>query len=103
MRQAVLIALGKVGESVQQAAVRIRGRRGRPPLRHGTRGRRDGASPRPAASPRPTGAAALCPALAERAGVIEIELVDGTRLRVDAFVNERALRRVLAAVKAAGA
>jgi len=62
-----------------------------------------GASPRPAASPRPTGAAALCPALAERAGVIEIELVDGTRLRVDAFVNERALRRVLAAVKAAGA
>jgi len=37
----------------------------------------------------------------ERAGVIEIDLVDGTRLRVDAFVNERALRRVLAVLKAA--
>ena len=43
------------------------------------------------------------PAMAERVGVIEIELVDGTRLRVDGFVNERALRRVLAALKAAGA
>jgi transposase len=41
--------------------------------------------------------------MAERAGVIEIELVDGTRLRVDAFVTERALRRVLVALKAAGA
>jgi transposase len=41
--------------------------------------------------------------MAERVGVIEIELADGTRLRVDAFVNERALRRVLAALKAAGA
>ena len=43
------------------------------------------------------------PAMAERVGVIEIELVDGTRLRVDGFVNERALRRVLAALKATGA
>jgi transposase len=41
--------------------------------------------------------------MAERVGVIEIELADGTRLRVDAFVNERVLRRVLAALKAAGA
>jgi transposase len=41
--------------------------------------------------------------MAERAGVIEIELVDGTRLRVDAFVNERVLRRVLTALRAAGA
>ena len=41
--------------------------------------------------------------MAERVGVIEIEWVDGTRLRVDGFVNERALRRVLAALKAAGA
>jgi len=40
--------------------------------------------------------------MAERVGVIEVELVDGTRLRVDPFVNERALRRVLAALKAAG-
>ena len=62
-----------------------------------------GASPRPAASPSPRGAAALCPAMAERVGVIEIELVDGTRLRVDGFVNERALRRVLVALKAAEA
>jgi transposase len=62
-----------------------------------------GASPRPGASPPPRGTAALCPAMAERAGVIEIELVDGMRLRVDAFVNERALRRVLAALKAAEA
>ncbi len=40
------------------------------------------------------------PAMDERPGVIEIDLVNGTRLRVDAFVNERALRRVLAVVKA---
>jgi len=36
----------------------------------------------------------------DRPGVIEIDLVDGTRLRVDAFVNERALRRVLAVLRA---
>ena len=35
-----------------------------------------------------------------RPGLIEIDLADGTRLRVDAFVNERALRRVLAVLKA---
>jgi len=35
-----------------------------------------------------------------RPGLIEIDLVDGTRLRVDAFVNERALQRVLSALKA---
>ena len=38
--------------------------------------------------------------LDERPGVIEIDLADGTRLRVDAFVNERSLRRVLAVLKA---
>ena len=32
-----------------------------------------------------------------RSGLIEIDLADGMRLRVDAFVNERALRRVLSA------
>jgi transposase len=37
--------------------------------------------------------------LDERPGVIEIDLADGVRLRVDAFVNERALRRVLAVLK----
>lgn len=40
------------------------------------------------------------PALGGRAGLIEIDLACGTRLRVDAFVNERALRRVLSALKA---
>jgi transposase len=39
------------------------------------------------------------PSLEERPGVIEIDLADGVRLRVDAFVNERALRRVLAVLK----
>lgn len=36
----------------------------------------------------------------ERTGLVEIDLVCGTRLRVDAFVDERALRRVLSAIKA---
>jgi transposase len=40
------------------------------------------------------------PKLEARAGVIEIDLADGTRVRVDAFVNQGALRRVLQAVKA---
>jgi hypothetical protein len=38
--------------------------------------------------------------LAERVGVIEIDLPDGVRLRVDDHVSEKALRRVLAAMKA---
>lgn len=41
------------------------------------------------------------PAMDERPGMIEIDLPEGARLRVDGFVNERALRRVLAALKAA--
>ena len=41
------------------------------------------------------------PGLDDRPGVIEIDLADGVRLRVDAFVNERALRRVLAVLKVA--
>jgi transposase len=45
-------------------------------------------------------AAAARPALEARAGLIEIDLADGARLRVDAFVNERALRRVLTVLKA---
>jgi transposase len=51
----------------------------------------DGASSRFAPLPRP--------GLEERPGVIEIDLAAGVRLRVDAFVNERALRRVLAVLK----
>lgn len=41
----------------------------------------------------------LGPKLEERAGVIEIDLPNGVRVRSDAFVNERALRRVLMALK----
>jgi transposase len=41
------------------------------------------------------------PGMDERPGMIEIDLTDGVRLRVDAFVNERALRRVLAVLKTA--
>jgi transposase len=37
--------------------------------------------------------------LESRAGVIEIDLPDGARVRVDAFVNGRALARVLGALK----
>ena len=36
---------------------------------------------------------------AERVGMIELDLPGGARLRVDAFVNEKALRRVLQALK----
>jgi transposase len=39
------------------------------------------------------------PGMDERPGMIEIELANGVRLRVDAFVNERALRHVLAVLK----
>src|SRR3954447_5522736 len=35
-----------------------------------------------------------------RLGLIEIDLANGTRLRVDGFVNERALRHVLSALRA---
>ena len=35
----------------------------------------------------------------ERVGMIELDLPTGARLRVDAFVNEKALRRVLQALK----
>jgi transposase len=37
--------------------------------------------------------------LDQRPGVIEIDLPEGVRVRVDAFVNERALSRVLRALK----
>jgi len=39
------------------------------------------------------------PAMEVRPGMVEIELPCGTRLRVDAFVNERALRRVLCVLR----
>jgi len=37
--------------------------------------------------------------MAERVGMIEVALPSGARVRVDAFVNEKALRRVLRALK----
>mgnify|MGYP001791571105 CR=1 FL=1 len=49
---------------------------------------------------RPDGDAEARPAMDERPGMIEIDLPGGTRLRVDAFVNERALRRVLSVLQA---
>ena len=50
-----------------------------------------------AVSPRVTGLA-----LADRVGVIEIDLPDGVRVRVDSSVNEKALRRVLSALRGSG-
>src|SRR5216684_1955867 len=43
---------------------------------------------------RPTGMT-----MEERVGIIEVALPSGARIRVDAFVNEKALRRVLRAIK----
>jgi transposase len=56
------------------------------------------------AQPRGAGVAELRPpaphpALDQRPGVIEIDLPEGVRIRVDAFVNERALGRVLRLLK----
>jgi transposase len=39
------------------------------------------------------------PDRSRRTGIIEVELPSGVRVRVDAFVNEKALRRVLRAMK----
>jgi transposase len=58
-------------------------------------------------SPVPITAGAIGPrgaglALAERAGVIEIDLPNGVRVRVDSGVNEKTLRRVLSALRGSG-
>ena len=64
-------------------------------------------APAPADGPARTPAvrqdrpAAPVAAAEDQPGAIRIDLACGTRLRVDAFVNERALRRVLAALRAA--
>jgi transposase len=55
----------------------------------------------------PLATGAVCPrgaglALAERVGVIEIDLPGGVRVRVDSSVNEKALRRVLSALRGLG-
>jgi len=41
-------------------------------------------------------------ALEERAGIIEIDLACGNRVRIDAHVNDRALARVLRILRAGG-
>ena len=48
----------------------------------------------------PSPAARVRASVEGRTGLIEIDLADGTRLRVDGFVNERALRHVLSALRA---
>jgi transposase len=54
----------------------------------------------PAKAQPPRSAACMPPtSMGDRAGVIEIDLPNGARVRVDAFVNERALRRVFSAMK----
>ena len=52
------------------------------------------------AAPPPRPAAQVRAEADKRVGLIEIDLADGTRLRVDAFVNERALQRVLTVLQA---
>ena len=52
-----------------------------------------------AALPTMAGGRRVAPALAERAGAMEIELPDGVRVRVDGAVDEMALRRVLSALR----
>ena len=53
------------------------------------------ASPEPLSTPAPTPSA-------DPGGMIEVELANGARLRVDGHVNERALCRVLRALKGLG-
>lgn len=72
----------------------------------GVFGRTEGEGPGLIAAPSQVpggkaGAALSRVALDARPGVIEIDLTDGTRVRVDGFVDERSLRCVLAALKAA--
>ena len=71
------IQLGVVAESLEQSSA--------------------AGTPAPAACPRGAGLP-----LAERIGVIEIDLPDGVRVRVDSSVNEMALRWVLSAVRRLG-
>lgn len=56
--------------------------------------------PEPSVGPLVAGVAASPPTEPPRAGTIAIELANGARLTVDSFVNEKALARVLRALKA---
>jgi transposase len=59
----------------------------------------DAQADRPSLPPH-SAPAAVAPTLRSQAGMIEIELGDGRRVRVDSEVNLSALRRVLTALKA---
>ena len=61
----------------------------------GVIGREDDDRPPLLAAP----ADARSPERSRRTGMIEVELPSGARVRVDAFVSEKALRRVLRAMK----
>src|SRR3954470_5048540 len=63
----------------------------------GVVGEADSAAPALLAPPEPPSA----PRREARAGAIEIALPDGSRVSVDAFVNEKALSRVLRAMRGA--
>ncbi len=66
----------------------------------GVVGRADDGGPALLAAPQvPRPERAERPGPQERVGMIELALPSGARLRVDAFVNEKALRRVLLALK----
>ncbi len=68
----------------------------------GVFGRAGDEGPAMLASPSPQpGQSSNTRASLDRAGMIEIDLPNGVRLRVGAFVNEKALRRVLQAMKGA--
>ena len=60
----------------------------------------DGKTPAPAEGDDGQSDATTRPAA--RSGLIEIDLLSGTRLRIDASVDERALGRVLRALRQAG-
>ena len=57
------------------------------------------AAPAPSMPEGPPTTRSSGPSMDQRAGLIEIDLPNGVRVRVDAFVNERALRRVFVAMK----
>ncbi|MEJ0072204.1 MAG: transposase [Pseudomonadota bacterium] len=59
----------------------------------------DEAAAPPCADPEPHAVTSMSRGSDARAGMIEIELPTGARLRVDGEVNEKSLRRVLQAMK----
>ncbi len=111
-RQAIAAAAPKAKSASLSAALVAQGEVSAAPaatlLPLGTIAPADNAGASPVPSPTASGIGralsdgpgSASPAMDSRAGLIEIDLACGTRLRVDAFVNERALRRVLSVLKA---